>query len=842
MRLFLLFCGVISMLWLIPAAGASESPAMWESCDVTLDGAVLRTWLPKGIELSEFVQTKAGVRARLNGAVELLRNDFVADRVVGNLALLNGGVGRVDVEIRWDNRWIPLQDWQVVQVVPERNKQARDTAAEDFRIADELGVYPYEGPLSGLTIALSPGHGWTWDNGAWQTQRSLINYVVEDHSNARLVNWHVIPQLIRAGARVFSVREADSMTEEVLIDNDIPAEGYASETGWSEGSGLGWDGGTYDVCPTTQNVLEQAWATYTPHFAKSGIRAVYIFFRAGENRVTDALVEIRHAGITTRLEVNQERNDNRWLYLGYFYFDAEDDEQYLRISNYSEQEGYVIADAVRFGGGMGTQTGYDPPGTNVSGYPRWQEASRYYCSYNQGPDWACRTDTDDRTGDITTRPLYSRWRGADLYISWHSNAFDGSATGTRTISYLYDSSNALADLNQDLRDGANDAMVEAIRGVFDSSWFGATMEMNLGEVRELADEIPGFLIETAFHDNPDDALYIVNPAFRSLVARAVIKSLIDHYSPDSGLYPLPVRRVRLRQVGDLRVRLEWDDTSDPVWPAISQPEAYRIYTARNRGLAFDHGAVLVDENAYETELNPGETTCFNVAALNSGGESLPSEVLCARLFEDFSANGLLINGFDRYDRSVQASDNTRNYLARHAEAIAASGRFSFVSSSNEAVRDGLIDLADYEFVDWALGEESTANHTFDDLERSKLGVFLNGGGKLFVSGAEQGWDLVEKGNDDTTAWYESRLSTQYESDDAGTYYFQGASSGPYRDVGIASFDGARTARPTMWTGRMSFPQKMERKPVSCTPRLPVGRASVVRRHRRSCTGDFLSKR
>ena len=789
MRLFLLFCGAISMLWMVPAAGASELPATWESCDVTLDGAELRTWLPKGIELSEFVQAKAGVRARLDGAVELLRNDFVADRVVGNLALLNGGVGRIDVEVRWDHRWIPLQDWQGAQVVPEKTKQARDTAAEDFRIAGEQGVYPYEGPLSGLTIALSPGHGWTWENGAWHTQRSLINYVVEDHSNARLVNWHVIPQLIRAGARVFSVREADSMTEEVLIDNDIPAEGYASETGWFEGSGLGWDGGTYDVCPTTQNVLEQAWATYTPHFTKSGIRAVYIFFRAGENRVTDALVEIRHAGITTRLEVNQERNDNRWLYLGHFYFDAEDDEQYLRISNYSEQEGYVIADAVRFGGGMGTQTGYDPPGTSVSGYPRWQEASRYYCSYNQGPDWACRTDTDDRTGDITTRPLYSRWRSADLYISWHSNAFDGSATGTRTISYLYDSSNALADLNQDLRDGANDAMVEAIRAVFDSSWFGSTMEMNLGEIRELADEIPGFLIETAFHDNPDDAQHIVNPAFRSLVARAVIKSLIDHYAPDSGLYPLPVRRVRLRQVGDLRVRLEWDDTSDPVWPAISQPDAYRIYTARNRGLAFDHGAVLVDENAYETELNPGETTCFNVAALNSGGESLPSEVLCARLFEDFSANGLLINGFDRYDRSVQASDNTRNYLARHAEAIAASGCFSFVSSSNEAVRDGLIDLADYEFVDWALGEESTANHTFDDLERSKLGAFLDGGGKLFLSGAEQGWDLVEKGNDDTTAWYESRLSTQYESDDAGTHYFQGASSGPYHDVGIASFDG-----------------------------------------------------
>ena len=778
---------VLALWAAFPLEANAEKTIRWTARDVELDGGVTRTWLPEGVELAEVSETKHSLRYRLSGKIELLRDDLVSDQVVRNLALANGGIGRVEVEISWENRWVPLQDLQPSPAPTNRKRRARDTETPDFVPVEGEGVYPYDGPLSGLTIALSPGHGWTWENGAWHTQRSLVNNVVEDHSNARLVDWHVIPQLIRAGARVFSVREADFSTEEILIDND-DASGYASENGWSAGSGLGWQGGNYDVCPTTQNESEQVWARFSADFTKSETKAVYLFFRAGENRVTDALVEIRHAGNVTRLKVNQERNDNRWLYLGSFYFDADEPNQGVSISNLSDEDGYVIADAVRFGGGMGTQAGYDPPGTEVSGYPRWQEAARYYCSYNQGPDWACRTDTDDRTGDITARPLYSRWRGADLFISWHSNAFNGEATGTRTITYLYDSTNPLADLNQDLRDDASNAVVQAIRAVFDSEWFGATSEMNLGEIRELADEIPGFLIETAFHDNPDDARYIVNPAFRSLVARAVIKSLIDRYAPGTGLYPLPVQGFRIRHVGELRVRLEWENSTDPVWPDISIPDAYRIYTAHRLGRDFDHGPVQVTASSYETELQPGVTTCFKVAALNDGGESLPSEVLCARLFEGSSANGLLVNGFDRFDRSVPASDNTRDYLARHAEAIAASGRFSFVSTSNEAIVDRSVNLTDYDFVDWALGEESTANHCFDATERQKLGQFLDGGGRLFVSGAEQGWDLVERGDDQTAAWYTSRLCATYEADDAGTHYFRGADSGPYRDVGVSLFD------------------------------------------------------
>ena len=160
-----------------------------------------------------------------------------------------------------------------------------------------------------------------------------------------------------------------------------------------------------------------------------------------------------------------------------------------------------------------------------------------------------------------------------------------------------------------------------------------------------------------------------------------------------------------------------------------------------------------------------------------------------RVFEDGRAQNLIVNGYDRLDRYVPASDNQRNYVPRHALAMADAGRFAFVSTSNEPVRDGIVRLGDYAFVDWILGEESTSTQSFDETERQVIGDYLATGGAMFVSGSEQGWDLVEKGDATTTAWYEANLMSTYVNDDAEVYGFQGIPGAPvYADVGLGGFD------------------------------------------------------
>jgi hypothetical protein len=47
---------------------------------------------------------------------------------------------------------------------------------------------------------------------------------------------------------------------------------------------------------------------------------------------------------------------------------------------------------------------------------------------------------------------------------------------------------------------------------------------------------------------------------------------------------------------------------------------------------------------------------------------------------------------------------------------------------------------------WMCGEEATESESFGAVEQSLVQTYLQGGGKLFASGAEIGWDLVARGN------------------------------------------------------------------------------------------------
>lgn len=93
------------------------------------------------------------------------------------------------------------------------------------------------------------------------------------------------------------------------------------------------------------------------------------------------------------------------------------------------------------------------------------------------------------------------------------------------------------------------------------------------------------------------------------------------------------------------------------------------------------------------------------------------------------------------------------------------------AASNEAVISGAIDLGEYQAVVWILGEESTADKTFDTVEQSLVSQYLAAGGKLFVSGSEIGFDL--DGQNNGRDFYNNQLRANYVADDAGTYGVSG---------------------------------------------------------------------
>ncbi|NOZ87231.1 MAG: hypothetical protein GXP49_13380, partial [Deltaproteobacteria bacterium] len=622
-------------------------------------------------------------------------------------------------------------------------------------------AFPFRGALSGFTIVLSPGHGYYWNSSlGWTTQRGEVNGLIEDIHNNEIVYAFLAPALERAGAKVITCRERTRQLNEFIADDSDGPSVYTEQGSWTKGASQGFKGGSYRVCPT--EVQGGSIATWKLQIKKPGRYPVYVAFKAGSNRVDDAHYTVYHAGGATTVLVDQTIDDLTWVYIGDYWFDPGQDPK-ITLDNRSSQIGYVIADTVRAGGGLGVIS----RGGSTSGQPKWKEAARYWTEFSGAPASVYDARDSDHNDDIVSRPLFADWRGGDVYFSLHTNA--GGGTGTST--FIHDTNPSPG--SSDLQKAVHTKVIRDLRALWKSDWYDRGMKSaNFGEVREVR-SMPAMLIECAFHDNPDDAEFIKNPKWRKDIARAIEKGIQDYLAPGTSYPPLPPTHLFVKDLGGGQVKLAWRAQEDALEPT-AKATGFRIYRSDN-GKGFDNGPITTKENEVTIEgLIPGQISYFRVAAYNQGGESPPSHVVAVRPGISASVPRiLLVDGFDRLDKYVREFDNTFDFVIEHAQALADSGAY-FDSASNEAVRDEYLSLDDYLAIDWLLGEESTVDHTLDQQERTVLQAYLLKGRGLIISGSEIGWDLDFKGDRDSRDFIHDILKTEYVSDDAGTYSVKGA--------------------------------------------------------------------
>ncbi len=245
----------------------------------------------------------------------------------------------------------------------------------------------------------------------------------------------------------------------------------------------------------------------------------------------------------------------------------------------------------------------------------------------------------------------------------------------------------------------------------------------------------------------------------------------------SGQLPAPSMPLSLRILHEsessLRIQFE---------PA-NRATGYFIYLSTD-GVSFPDSVFLSTPDAVINNLNSGELCFVRVRAINSTGLSQPTEVLAAIPSSD-SHKVLVVNGFDR----TGGTSNTFDFIRQHGQAIHRFG-MSFSSTSNEAVFKDGVALDNFEIVDWILGDESTADDTFNQLEQERLKTFLRNGGKLFISGAEIGWDL-QRGSSADASFYNDFLKAQYIADApngrSSTYYSAEPISGTILE-GVSPFN------------------------------------------------------
>jgi len=671
-----------------------------------------------------------------------------------------------------------------------------------------------EGALSGASIFLSPGHGWIYSIALdrWTTQRGNTHGLVEDFSNAEAVLQYLHQYLWNAGARVYTVRERDLNNQMVIVDQ--ASTGYSETGDWLEIDPISGAYGEAHRQTTSATGPATATARFTPDIPAAGHYAVYAWYRPAPSGATSASVPvtIRHSGGHTEWMINQNQDGFTWKYLGTYYFQGGSNPESgsVTITNATGEDGdWVIADAIRFGGGMGDLPD-DVSGT-ISGYPRWEESGRYFAGFMGKSDWST-------SNTVSAMPRYAAWEheswedGKSVYVSWHTNAPD---PGRGTSSFAYSSGGLNAPFDGvagglELRNAIHAQLINDIRAAWDPDWADRGLYTNwFGELNPGHNpEMPASLHEIAFHDTLADAVSLKHPRFRQLAARAMYQGIVDFYHDHLAGFenpvhlPEPPEALSVRAIDHDRIRVSWQpgpsDTGDGVFGAPA--ENYRVYLSSD-GKGFANGIEVGNVTSITLPVPSGEPVHVRLTAVNAGGESFPTRTLGATTAAEGLPAVLIVDGFDRIDSSANLYQvlpnlgtvergllgrmNTFSYLIPHGQAIHATGR-AFDSAHHDVLIAGDIDLRSYHSVIWILGEESTADSTFDATEQSLVEQYLDNGGRLFVSGSEIGWDLVAQGNGPD--FFNQQLRASYVSDDAFTYTAQGSASGIFSDIGQFTFD------------------------------------------------------
>ena len=692
------------------------------------------------------------------------------------------------------------------------------------------------GALSGRIVFMNSGHGWTFDPASWRLQRgTAVNSMNEDYGNLDQLNFFAA-YCFNAGAIVASMRPLGQQTNEVVLDNVSAGVTFAGS--WSDSGSTYYFGNPGDVPYRFASLAatETATATYTPTIPVAGYYPVYTWVRAGSDR-GDQLYRIRHTGGETQYRVPHHMVGNGWIYLGEYYFNAGSNSLNgaVVVSNLrgTATGTVVIADAIRFGNGMGSVD----QGGGVSGYPREEESCRYWIKANLGQgqstnlyessgndeqdSWSCPGKMSAEMNREQAGSIYKR-----IHISFHSNAGTGTSRGCEGLITPINTPNQTA-LAQLCGQTVNDELVGLGSPPLESAWYDRGTNITYyspGGYGEISDnnfnsEMDATIIEVAYHDNVTDAALMRDPKVRDGIARAAMHAVVKYMNQFDTvdvvpLIYLPEPPSNVRALGKTNgiVSLAW---AVPVSVANSgAPTNYIIYQSTN-GYGFGNPVSVGNVTNFSiSNLTVGVDYYFRVAAANAGGESFPSAVVgCRPPQSSSSTKALFVNGFDRYDRTTNLKQNfvaqnyvspgptggnervlprrinAFDYVVPHGKAISAYG-MAFDSCHHNAVTNDLVTLTNYPIVIWESGNESTGDESFSSAEQTKVAAFLSGGGNLFVSGSEIAWDL-DRSSGPTTAdrnFFHNQLHAYYVADSSSSWNFNANNTSLFAGNTNGTFD------------------------------------------------------
>ena len=225
----------------------------------------------------------------------------------------------------------------------------------------------------------------------------------------------------------------------------------------------------------------------------------------------------------------------------------EEDFHNLEMCQYLET--YLLADGMTVYMVRCTDKNY---GNHSSGYPWWKMAAYlwlehlgYPCSVYADYTDDCVTGSGGHEGndDIRARPLSSDYDNTDIYVSLHTNGYQGDCylpsycpTGTETY---YDNSpehRPWGDESEALGIDINSNIMNVIVNESDPTWtcHGTCVKNSNGAYGEIRiPDRPAVLVELGFHDSCDrdaDEFHLRSEFFRSASMWGIYKGICDYFA------------------------------------------------------------------------------------------------------------------------------------------------------------------------------------------------------------------------------------------------------------------------------------------------------------------------
>ena len=576
--------------------------------------------------------------------------------------------------------------------------------------------------LSGKHIALWGSHGRYFHQTmeTWLWQRAKLWTTVEDVYTSSYTMPFLVPMLENAGAIVVQPRERDTQSIEQVIDEALTK----NQKQWAVGEGLGWGKDDDEVLLEGENPFEKGKYListakgnnsplyYTPSLPY-GEYAVYVSYKSLPNSTTDAKYTVVHCGQTTEFSVNQQMGGGTWVYLGTFTFGEDASQNYVALSNKSNDGNVVTADAVKFGGGMGSVARYVQPDklentpssqditlretevdsvqllknqawAETSGMPRYLEAARYWLQYAGIPDSIYNyTDSrNDYTDDYCARGQWVNYLAGGsqanpeqeglnvplhLSLAFHSDAGvkrNDTIIGTLMIYTDFDNdknktypTGCSRQVARDLGDYMQTQIVEDMRSLYAPHWQRRQLQ-NSSYAEARHPKVPAVLLELLSHQNFNDMRYGLDPRVKFTISRAIYKSMLRFLHAQYGtkyvVQPLPVQAMQMTRTHQW-ITLNWQPTEDPLEKTAS-PTYYVVYTRKDNG-DWDNGTRVTD-SYYSFKAHLGVRYDLRVVAGNEGGISMPSETLSAYIAPNEKGRVLVLNAFTRISGPEWFMDST----------------------------------------------------------------------------------------------------------------------------------------------------------------------------------------